>query len=168
MSANTIRHDIENITDEVIIVDGEEFQRIPCSFPENAGKYTNDFRRVNGGYNASAGQLARGGFRVKAVMPTYEQLRAEQAERRAALEAHILTAEELNRIAPDCRAAATGERTMFLSHSYAIGGLFRDKDGAALSQTRRRNVQRSEVRLALVEYAMREDTVRVEFWPEAF
>jgi len=169
MAARTIRYDIENITDEVIIVDGEEFQRIPCAFPENAGKYTDDFRRVNGGYNASAGQLVRGGFRVKAATPSYEQLRADAADREAALEAHVLTEAELERIHPADQAIATGERDLPKGpSSYAVGGYFRDKDCAVLSQTRRRNVQRSEVRLALVEYALREDTVLVEYWAEAF
>lgn len=100
---------------------------------------------------------------------TYAELAAEAADHKAVLEAHILTEAELERIHPADQAIATGERDLPKGpSSYAVGGYFRDKDGAALSQTRRRNVQRSEVRLALVEYALREDTVLVEYWAEAF
>lgn len=64
----SLRHDIENITDEVIIVEQpggpERFTR--AEHPTRIGALSvHTFRRVDGGYNASAVHLAERGFIVE-------------------------------------------------------------------------------------------------------
>jgi hypothetical protein len=63
-NTENLRHDIQNIIDEVIVVDGERFRRLPhWAYPlTGAPRWSNDFGRVDGGYNAAAEQLARTGF----------------------------------------------------------------------------------------------------------
>jgi len=99
---------------------------------------------------------------------TYQQMLEEAAQRAAELDAHVVTSEELDRLERGARAIITGDGAVKNHRTYAVGGYFRAADGAVLSQTVARNVQPSEVRRVLVSQAMREDAVKVEYWPEAF
>ena len=101
-------------------------------------------------------------------MPTYQEMLEEGRRRDAELDAHVLTAEELERIDEEARPYATGEAEVATGHTYCVGGNFRDEDGVIRVYTRSRNVSASSVRRKLVAYAMQENTVRVEFWIEAF
>ena len=100
--------------------------------------------------------------------PTYAELMAQAEARNAELDAHVLTSEELARIAEDDRPVALGEVEAKPRHTYCVGGYFREEDGVVRSQTRSRNVRPEDVRRKLVAYAMQESTVRAEFWIEAF
>lgn len=79
-ATTALRHDIENIPmGIVIIVDGEAFTRLPHW--ADATRPSQDFARVAGGYNASAGQLASSGFVVDELAT--EELALEEADREA-------------------------------------------------------------------------------------
>lgn len=102
------------------------------------------------------------------MMKTYQELLAEAEARNAELDAHVLTPEELERIAFQDRPVALGIHAPEAGHTYCVGGEFREEDGVVRSKTRSRNVHAADVRRKLVANAMRGSTVRVTYWLEAF
>ncbi|UVK59047.1 hypothetical protein SEA_CEN1621_29 [Microbacterium phage Cen1621] len=74
-TAQPLRHDIDAIHNEVIIVRGERFAR--AEHPIRPGYLSADtFRRVDGGYNASAVHLGEEGFVVE-ELDLYDEDEAE-------------------------------------------------------------------------------------------
>jgi hypothetical protein len=95
-------------------------------------------------------------------MQTYEEMIAEAAAAKAALEARHLTIEEFARLrcAEDISAEYNTKRT------YAVGALVLDRDGNWYSRTISRNVR--DVHYTLKHCATNPNLKDIHFYPEGF
>lgn len=95
-------------------------------------------------------------------MKSYNEMIAEAAEARAALEARHLTIEEFARLR--CAEDLTAEYRK--GRSYAVGALVLDRDGGWYSRTISRNVL--DVHFTLKQLATNPNLKDIHYYPEGF